>query len=65
MIMKAIINPYNHTLRWCEEFFPDRSICSLPVAGKMTILQYKNFAFCYNECSLNRKLQQQKEEFFV
>ncbi|MBS1453926.1 MAG: hypothetical protein HP002_11155 [Lentisphaeria bacterium] len=32
--MKAIINPYNHTLRWCEEFFPDRSICSLPVAGK-------------------------------
>ena len=32
--MKAIINPYNHTLRWCEEFFPDRSIGSLPVAGQ-------------------------------
>ena len=31
----------------------------------MTILQYKDFAFCYNEYSLNRKLQQQKEEFFV
>ncbi|MDR0931668.1 MAG: hypothetical protein LBM70_01430 [Victivallales bacterium] len=32
--MRAIINPYNHQTKWCEEFFPDRSICSLPVAGK-------------------------------
>ncbi|MBS1370164.1 MAG: hypothetical protein HPZ91_09445 [Lentisphaeria bacterium] len=33
--MKAIINPYNHTTKWCEEFFPERSLCSLPIAGKM------------------------------
>ena len=32
--MKAIINPYNHSLKWCEEFFPGRSLCTLPVAGK-------------------------------
>jgi len=32
--MKAIINPYNHSMKWSEEFFPGHSICSLPVAGK-------------------------------
>jgi len=32
--MKAIINPYNHSLKWCEKFFPDYSLCSLPLAGK-------------------------------
>lgn len=32
--MKAIVNPYNHTLKWCEEFFPGYGLCSLPVAGK-------------------------------
>lgn len=32
--MKALINPYNHTLKWCEEFFPGYGACSLPVAGK-------------------------------
>lgn len=32
--MKALINPYNHTLKWCEEFFPGYGACSLPVAGR-------------------------------
>ncbi len=32
--MKALICPYSRTSAWCAEFFPSRSLCSLPVAGK-------------------------------
>lgn len=32
--MKAILKPYAHEQEWCDEFFPDSSLCALPVAGK-------------------------------
>ena len=32
--MKAIISPYTRDFDWCEEIFPELSLCSLPVAGR-------------------------------
>ena len=32
--MNALIFPYTRGFGWCEEFFPERSLCSLPAAGK-------------------------------
>lgn len=32
--MKAIIAPYTHDYAWCEEFFLELSLCSLPLAGR-------------------------------
>ena len=32
--MKVLLTPYNRPMKWCAEFFPGKSICSLPVAGK-------------------------------
>lgn len=35
--MKALISPYSCSQEWCEEFFPNHSLCSLPLAGKMAV----------------------------
>ena len=35
--MRALICPYSVGHTWCDYFFPDRSICSLPVVGKAII----------------------------
>lgn len=32
--MNAIIFPYTGDFEWCGQFFPRRSLCSLPLAGK-------------------------------
>lgn len=32
--MNALIFPYTRGFGWSEEFFPERSLCSLPVTGK-------------------------------
>ena len=29
-----LINPYSHNQEWCKEYFPDRSLGMLPVAGR-------------------------------
>ena len=33
--MNVLICPYTRGFEWCEEIFPGKSLCSLPVAGKM------------------------------
>ena len=35
--MRALICPYSESHVWCDYFFPDRSICSLPIVGKAFI----------------------------
>ena len=35
--MRALICTYGDGYTWCDYFFPDRSICSLPVVGKALI----------------------------
>ncbi len=32
--MNALIAPYSSNFEWCDEFFPQQSLCSLPLAGK-------------------------------
>lgn len=32
--MNAIIAPYTAGFEWCDEFFPEKSLCSMPLAGK-------------------------------
>lgn len=32
--MRAIIHPYSTNLSWCKQFFPARSFCDLPIAGR-------------------------------
>jgi hypothetical protein len=32
--MNALISPYSTQFEWCDEFFPEQSLCSLPLAGK-------------------------------
>lgn len=32
--MKILFSPYTENFEWLEEFFPERSLCSLPITGK-------------------------------
>ena len=35
MVMKhLLINPYSHPQEWCKDYFPDRSLGMMPVAGR-------------------------------
>ena len=29
-----LVNPYSHSHEWCKDYFPDRSLGMLPVAGR-------------------------------
>ena len=29
-----LINPYSQTQEWCKDYFPDRSLGMMPVAGR-------------------------------
>ena len=35
MVMKhVIVNPYSQEHEWCKDYFPDRSLGMMPVAGR-------------------------------
>lgn len=42
--MNILISPYAGNCQWCEDFFPHRSLCSLPVTGKALALHMLDWA---------------------
>ena len=44
VMQKIIVNPYSNNQEWCKDYFPDRSLGTLPVAGKTAAEYYIDFA---------------------
>ena len=49
---KLLINPYSHNQEWCKEYFPDRSLGMMPVAGRCAAEYFIDLAFRCNAESM-------------
>ena len=49
---KLLINPYSHNHEWCKEYFPDRSLGMMPVAGRCAAEYFIDLALRCNAESM-------------